>query len=98
MFGLVYSPWERVTTRHHGYQVSLFLLTGTVLSFLCCPQQCCFLDNFQPHVHADSLHVLLKVILTLMFFMYSLNIVIIIQIVIMAVLRLWILSRFLLIL
>ena len=23
-------------------------------------QQCCSLNNFQPHVHADSLHVLLK--------------------------------------
>ena len=34
MFSLVYSPWERVTTSHHGSQVSLFLLlTGTVLSF-----------------------------------------------------------------
>ena len=32
MFGLVYSPWERVTTSHHGSQVFVFLLlTGTVL-------------------------------------------------------------------
>ena len=31
MFGQVYNPWERVTTSHHGSQVSLFLLlTGTV--------------------------------------------------------------------
>ena len=30
MFGLVYSPWERVTTSHNGSQVSLFVLrTGT---------------------------------------------------------------------
>ena len=35
MFGLVYNPWERVTTSHHGSQVSLFLLlTGTVLSLV----------------------------------------------------------------
>ena len=63
IFGLVYSPWERATTSHHGSQVSLLLLlTGTVLSLVSSrPQQCCFLDNFQPHVHADSLHVLLKV-------------------------------------
>ena len=65
MFGLIYSPWERVTTSHLGSQVSLFLLlTETVLSLVsqsAVPQQCCILDNFQPHVHADSLHVLLKV-------------------------------------
>ena len=35
MFGLVYSPWKRVTTNHHGSQVSLFLLlTGTVVSLV----------------------------------------------------------------
>ena len=35
MFGLVYSPWERVRTSHHGSKVSLFLLlTGTVLSLV----------------------------------------------------------------
>ena len=35
MFGLVYSPWERVTTSHQGSQVSLFpFLTGTVLSLV----------------------------------------------------------------
>ena len=32
MFGLVYSPRERGTTSHYGFQVSLFfLLTRTVL-------------------------------------------------------------------
>ena len=46
MLGLVYSLWKRVTTSHHGSQISLFLLlTGTVFSL----------------VHADSLHVLLEV-------------------------------------
>ena len=35
MFGLVYSPWERVTTSHHRSLVSLFfLLNGTVLSLV----------------------------------------------------------------
>ena len=35
MFGLVYSPWEWVTTSHHGSQVSLFLvLVRTVLSLV----------------------------------------------------------------
>ena len=33
IFGLVYSPWEQVTSSHNGSQVSLFLLlTGTLLS------------------------------------------------------------------
>ena len=31
MFGLVYSPWERVTTSHHGPQVSLFLLLQIII-------------------------------------------------------------------
>ena len=35
IFGLVYSPWERVKTSYHGSQVSLFpLLTGTVFFFV----------------------------------------------------------------
>ena len=62
MFGLVYNPRERVTTSHHGSQVSLFfLLTKTVLfleSFL--SPKMLFSGYFQPHVHADSLHVLFK--------------------------------------
>ena len=33
----------------------------SLFSFFLHPQQFCFLDNFQPHVRADSLHVLLKV-------------------------------------
>ena len=41
-----------------SYRDSTFL---SILAVLCCPQQYCFLDNFQPHVHADSLHILLKV-------------------------------------
>ena len=40
---------------------SFFLQGQYIPQYLCCPQQCCFLDNFQHHVHADSLHVLLKV-------------------------------------
>ena len=35
MFGLVYSPWERVTTSRRESQVSLFLLLiGTLLSLV----------------------------------------------------------------
>ena len=42
-----------------------FFLQGQYFSYvLCCPQQCCFLDNFQPHVHADLLYVLLKSVYT----------------------------------
>ena len=40
MFGLVYSPWEQVTTSHHGSQVSLSLLltgTGPFLSIFAVP-------------------------------------------------------------
>ena len=34
MFGLVYSPWERVTTSHHGSRVPLFLLLTETVLFL----------------------------------------------------------------
>ena len=63
MFGLVYSPWgglQQFTTGPRSL-FSFFLKEQHFPQYLCCPQQSCFLDNFQPHVHADSLHVLLKV-------------------------------------
>ena len=40
---------------------SFFLQGENFPQYLCCPQQCCFLDNFQPQVHANSLQILLKV-------------------------------------
>ena len=39
---------------------SFFLQGENFPQYLCCPQQCCFLDNFQPQVHANRFKYSLK--------------------------------------
>ena len=66
-----------------------FFLQGQYFPlYLCCSQQCCFLNNSHPHVHANSLHVLIIatiifiITITIIFYYLTIIIIIIITIII----------------